>query len=251
MKQSPKQESSKKIVIIGESPLVEEYAELCAARGFAVAAQWNTSPAGKTLPASGKRSGAVSPQTIIGIELTDTDREKKRANLEKLDRALRASKLILSSSITITITEQTAWLRHPERLVGICALPMVRSQRLVELAASPSTERSHLSAAQDFFIQLGKQISVVQDRVGMVLPRILCMLINEAYFALQDDTASPEDIDLAMKLGTNYPLGPIEWGEKIGMQHIHTVLQSLHDDLGEDRYRIAPLLKQIATSSVR
>jgi 3-hydroxybutyryl-CoA dehydrogenase len=81
----------------------------------------------------------------------------------------------------------------------------------------------------------------------MVMPRILCMLINEAAFALTENTASAEDIDTAMKLGTNYPLGPIEWADRIGVVNVVAILKSLNDDLREERYRIAPVLSQLAT----
>ena len=82
----------------------------------------------------------------------------------------------------------------------------------------------------------------------MVFPRIVCQIINEAAFALQEEIASPQDIDLAMKLGANYPLGPIEWADRIGMQQVYAVLSALHRDLGADRYRISPLLRQMALS---
>jgi 3-hydroxybutyryl-CoA dehydrogenase len=97
-----------------------------------------------------------------------------------------------------------------------------------------------------FFTSLGKEIELVQDRVGMVLPRILCQIINESIFAVTDDVAIPKDIDVAMKLGANYPCGPIEWAEKIGIKQVCAVLVALQNDLNEDRYRVAPLLKQMA-----
>jgi 3-hydroxybutyryl-CoA dehydrogenase len=80
----------------------------------------------------------------------------------------------------------------------------------------------------------------------MVMPRILCMLINEASFALMEEVASPADLDTAMKLGTNYPRGPIEWADRIGIRQVVSVLRALHADLGEERYRISPLLQLMA-----
>ena len=80
----------------------------------------------------------------------------------------------------------------------------------------------------------------------MVLPRILCQIMNEAYFALQDEVAAPEDLDTAMKLGLNYPQGPVEWADRIGFHQVYAVLTALQNDLQEDRYRVAPLLKQMA-----
>ena len=82
----------------------------------------------------------------------------------------------------------------------------------------------------------------------MVLPRILCQIINEAMFAVQQEVAAPNDLDTAMKLGMNFPSGPLEWGEKIGFKQVYAVLDALHVDLGEERYRICPLLKEIAVT---
>ncbi len=239
-----------RVFIIGESPLVEEYAELCAVRGFEVAVQWNQPQKAKArlLSKTIRRSSVIAPSTLYGVELTNTHIDQKKKNLQKLDRALAPKKVILSSSVTVTATEQASWIRHGERLIGISGLPSFLAENLIEFSPAVQTDQTKLSEAQDFFIRLGKEVSVVQDRVGMVLPRIVCSIINEAYFALQEDIASPEDIDLAMKLGTNYPYGPIEWGEKIGIGHVYTILAALQNDTHDDRYRIAPLLKQLATA---
>lgn len=254
------------VYIIGESPLVEEFAEVCAAHGFSIVVQWNKAPKRIFFTAKSiKRSNVIPKQTLMGVELTNTDLARKKANLQKLDRAFNASKVLLSSSVTVTVTQQASWIRRQQRLVGISALPTLLSQKLIEFSAALETRNECLSAAQAFFMQLGKQISGFrsdpygserdlvpscgrdgQDRIGMVLPRILCMIINEAYFALQEKIARPEDIDAAMRLGTNYPYGPIEWGEKIGLVQVRAVLEALQRDLAEERYRIAPLLKQMA-----
>ncbi len=92
--------------------------------------------------------------------------------------------------------------------------------------------------------QLGTKFLVVDDRVGMVTPRVICMIINEAYFTLQEGTASREDIDIGMKLGTNYPLGPFEWCSKIGIRHVFELLEAVYEDTKDERYRICPLLKK-------
>ena len=90
------------------------------------------------------------------------------------------------------------------------------------------------------------ELSVVQDRVGMVLPRVLASLVNEAFFAIMEGVAEPRDIDSAMMLGTSYPHGPVEWGQSIGLSNVVAILDALQRDTGEDRYRVAPLLRQMA-----
>jgi len=91
---------------------------------------------------------------------------------------------------------------------------------------------------------LGVNYHVVDDRVGFVTPRVICMIINEAYFAVQEGTASRDDIDLAMKLGTNYPYGPFEWCERIGPTYVYQLLEALYQDSRDERYKISALLKK-------
>lgn len=83
----------------------------------------------------------------------------------------------------------------------------------------------------------------------MVMPRILCMLINEAAFALMENIATPADIDTAMKLGTNYPFGPVEWADRIGIRTVVSILDAIYRETGEERYRTAPLLRHMAVGT--
>lgn len=84
----------------------------------------------------------------------------------------------------------------------------------------------------------------VNDRVGMVTPRVIFMIINEAFYTVQEGTAEKEDIDQGMKLGTNYPYGPFEWSEKIGISDVYETLEAMYEDTKDERYKICPLLKQ-------
>jgi 3-hydroxybutyryl-CoA dehydrogenase len=226
---------------------VEELGAVCHGAGFDVAC--NISGAPTSLPKFLKRAKIIPRNAHIAIELTNIDISTKKRNLQALDKNLSSSTIILTSSVTVTATEQATWIKHPQRLSGICALPGLLNTKLIEAAPTVHTERAFISQAQEFFMQLGKEVAVVQDRVGMVMPRILCMLINEASFAVMDGIATPNDIDTAMKLGTNYPFGPIEWADRIGMPQVLAVLEAIHRDLGEERYRIAPLLRQLATGT--
>ncbi|SMG43364.1 3-hydroxybutyryl-CoA dehydrogenase [Marivirga sericea] len=92
--------------------------------------------------------------------------------------------------------------------------------------------------------KLATEFELVEDRVGMVTPRIICMIINEAYYTIQEGTAEKEDIDLGMKLGTNYPFGPFEWCDKIGLDKVYELLEAVYDDTKEERYKICPSLKK-------
>ena len=120
---------------------------------------------------------------------------------------------------------------------------------MLEVTASLRTDAASIAAAGSFLAGLGKETAVVQDRVGLVMPRILCMVINEACFALTEQIAQPSDIDTAMKLGTNYPKGPLEWANLIGIRQVVSVLEALRTATGEERYRVAPLLYQMSFES--
>jgi len=246
-KKSPRKDRSE-VFIIGESPMVEEYAELCASKGYGVFVAWNKIPESKKPfdPSAITKSGTIPQLVSVGLELSNTDPTQKKKNLERLDKSLPATAPILSSSVTISATEQCSWIEHKHRLVGIGALPTFLEKQLVEVAPTVFSPSETVQVVARFFSSLGKEIEVVQDRVGMVFPRILCQIINESIFAVTDDVASPQDIDVAMKLGANYPCGPIEWAEKIGVRQVCAVLVALQNDLNEDRYRVSPLLKQMS-----
>lgn len=237
-----------RILLLGESPLVEEYAELCAAKGYRVFILWNKDPSRRLSFSSPsiQRTSTIPTKTSLALELTNGDREQKQNNLQLVDRKLPPTVPILSSSVTISATEQATWMRHKHRLIGICALPSFTHHPLYEIAPTVYTPKETVEVVWRFIHSLGKEIEVVQDRVGMVLPRIVCQLVNEATFAVQEEIASPQDIDTAMKLGMNYPHGPLEWGSRIGFQHVHQVLQAIQIDLQESRYRISPLLTALA-----
>ena len=229
--------------ITGETSLVEEYCLLCAGKRMPVTVR--LLPGNKSrLPKEVSRSSAVPKSTTLALELTNTSPDVKKKNLALLDRSLPSSIPIISSSVTITVAEQTGWVKHPERLIGIGALPSLLEGSLIEFAASSLTNEQTKTIAYSFASSLGKEAATVRDSVGLVMPRILCMLTNEAYFAMMEGVANGSDIDTAMKLGTNYPLGPVERGQRIGLVHVHAVLSALWKQFGEDRYRIAPMLQQ-------
>ncbi len=218
-----------KICILGDASLVDEYAALCAEMGFDVLAFDDGNLA-----------------VDVALELTNLSIDTKKNSLIQLDRILPTTTPILSSSVTVSIAEQASWLEKPERLIGIGAFPTMLQGSLIEFAASNFTDSSTRSSAEQFAAALGKEVVFVHDSIGLVMPRILSMLINEACFALAEGVAAGEDIDTAMKLGTNYPYGPIEWGERIGAKQILAVMESLHRQGGDERYKPAPLLQKAA-----
>ncbi|MDX5419939.1 MAG: 3-hydroxyacyl-CoA dehydrogenase family protein [Hymenobacteraceae bacterium] len=125
-------------------------------------------------------------------------------------------------------------------LFGFNGLPTLLNRPVLEVSLYKQSDAEKL---QSICEQLGTEYQLVDDRVGMATPRILCMIINEACYTLQEGTATIGDIDLGMKLGTNYPHGPFEWANAIGIANVYQVLEAMYEDTKEERYKICPLLK--------
>ena len=126
------------------------------------------------------------------------------------------------------------------RLFGINALPGFISNPTWEVSTYRKFEAPEL---EKLMKAMGIAYLPVEDRVGMVKPRVIFMIINEACYTLQEGTASIEDIDTSMKLGTNYPYGPFEWCDRIGITPVFETLAALYEDTKDERYKICPLLK--------
>jgi 3-hydroxybutyryl-CoA dehydrogenase len=132
--------------------------------------------------------------------------------------------------------------------VGFHALPPLDGSTLVELTRGPDTAASAAAATERFFSTLGMHPEWVGDAPGLVLGRIVCQVINEAAFALGEGVGSAEDIDAGMVNGLNYPRGILAWADDIGLDHVLGVLDALHLERGEERYRAAPLLRRLGWS---
>jgi 3-hydroxybutyryl-CoA dehydrogenase len=130
--------------------------------------------------------------------------------------------------------------------VGFHALPPFDTCRLVELTSTPETPASTVERMEEFVVSLGRHTEHVGDAPGLVLGRIVCQLVNEAAFLVGEGNGTPQDVDAGMELGVNHPRGPIAWSEAIGLDHVLSVLDALRDELGEERYRAAPLLRRRA-----
>ncbi|MBX2965217.1 MAG: 3-hydroxyacyl-CoA dehydrogenase [Cyclobacteriaceae bacterium] len=127
------------------------------------------------------------------------------------------------------------------RIFGFNGLPTFVNRPVFEVSVLKPVDVGPLKSLCD---KLGTDFLLVDDRVGLVTPRIICMIINEAYYTVQEGTATREDIDQAMKLGTNYPLGPFEWCGLIGIKHVYELLEAVYEDTHDERYKICPLLKK-------
>ena len=129
--------------------------------------------------------------------------------------------------------------------VGFHALPPFDESHVVELTWSHGAPESNAMRADAFFRSLGKHVERVADAPGLVLGRIVCQLVNEAAFAVSEGVGSPQDVDVAMRLGYNWPRGPLEWADTIELDHVLATLDALHEELREERYRAAPVLRHM------
>jgi len=118
-------------------------------------------------------------------------------------------------------------LRHPERVVGFGLLGSLARQNAIEIVDAEETSDDALEIAQEVFDSVGKRVVLLGDTPGLFLGRTIGSIVNEAVYAVQEEVATPDDVDLAMRLGTNYPLGPIAWGREIGADRIARILQRL------------------------
>ena len=232
----------RQVLLVGEPPLIDDLAALCVDAGHEVAVYATED----LLDADGLRRLTDDAKTArFAIDGVIESLATKRDVVRALDQALPADVPILSASLSVTVTQIGAWARQPDWIVGFGALPPLQRGGLVELAAGLETDPSTLGKVQAFLHALGLETAIVQDSVGLVLPRLVCCLVNEASYALLEGVASPRDIDSAMQLGTNYPHGPLAWGDLIGLDTVLAVLRGLFDEYGDDHYRPSPLLKQL------
>ena len=188
---------------------------------------------------------AVSTTTNFVIDSESGAEDKKRAVLQRLDASLPPSAIILTACLRFCVTQMASWVKKPERIVGYATFYPLKERRLIELAGGLRTSEGSMKQAEELFKALGKETVRVKDAAGLTFPRIVSLIINEAARSLEEGVATAEEIDVAMRLGVNYPQGPLKWADQIGLDEVLAVLEGLQRETGDDRYRAAPLLKNL------
>jgi 3-hydroxybutyryl-CoA dehydrogenase len=165
----------------------------------------------------------------------------KAALFKQLDAIVKKSALLVSNTSSISITRIAAATSRPDKVMGVHFMNPVPVMKLVELIKGLQTSAETYDLIQSFCARIEKTTVLAIDTPGFVVNRILCPMINEAIFLVQEGV-KPEDIDNAMKLGTNHPMGPLTLADFVGLDTLLYILQLLHRELGEDKYRPCPLL---------
>ncbi|MCB0311510.1 MAG: 3-hydroxybutyryl-CoA dehydrogenase, partial [Bdellovibrionales bacterium] len=161
--------------------------------------------------------------------------------LKDLDDILPASAIIASNTSSISITRLAAATKRPESVIGLHFMNPVPVMKLVEIIRGLQTSDETYEKSKDCMEKLGKTTVLGVDSAGFIVNRILCPMINEAIYLLQEGVKA-EDIDSAMMLGTNQPMGPLTLADFVGLDTLLFILRILHNELGEDKYRPCPLL---------
>jgi 3-hydroxybutyryl-CoA dehydrogenase len=176
------------------------------------------------------------------IEAATEKEEVKRKIFTGLCAALRPETMIATNTSSISITRLGAATDRPDRFIGIHFMNPVPVMQLVELIRGIATEDETYVSAKEFISKLKKTVTVSEDYPAFIVNRILLPMINEAVYALYEGVGSIDAIDTAMRLGANHPMGPLQLADFIGLDTCLSIMQVLHEGLGDPKYRACPLL---------
>ncbi|HRQ22685.1 MAG TPA: 3-hydroxybutyryl-CoA dehydrogenase [Anaerolineales bacterium] len=179
------------------------------------------------------------------IEAATENPELKFKIFKDMDANAREGVILASNTSSISITKIAAATKRAEKVIGMHFMNPVPLMKLVEVIKGLATDEATLNTTLELCKVMGKEPVEASDSPGFISNRILCPMINEAVFALQEGVGTPEAIDQVMKLGMNHPMGPLALADLIGLDVVLFVMEVLQRDLGEDKYRPAYLLRKM------
>ena len=177
------------------------------------------------------------------IEAVPEEMESKIEIFTLLDKICRPTTMLASNTSSLSVTEIASVTYRAKKCVGMHFFNPVHKMKLLEVVRALETDDESLATAVEVGTRMGKEVVVIKESPGFITSRINAMIGNEAFYMLQEGIASAADIDKALKLGLNHPMGPFELVDLVGLDTRLSILEYLHKSLG-DKYRPAPLLVQ-------
>ncbi len=233
------------LLLVGDGPEVVELAERFRSLGRSVqVVHWDAPRMCADASDSRLSQAAAAARDAAHIlEFVEGSLEGKREVQTAME--CPAAGVILSSSYRVGPTEVASWRARDARVVGLSGIAPFGERKCVELQRGLCTSTSAWEAAAALCVAGGWQVEALGDHPGGAQARIVCCLVNEAVSLLSEAGASAADIDVAMRLGTNYPHGPLAWGEQLGLDRVLAVMEGLEREYCEDRYRAHPMLRKL------
>jgi 3-hydroxybutyryl-CoA dehydrogenase len=192
--------------------------------------------------------GTTSVEDMIKADfVVEAATEEEKVKLEifrKLDGFSKDDAVLASNTSSISITRIAAATERPEKVIGMHFMNPVPMMKLVEIIKGMQTSKETFRKTRDMAVRLGKTAIQAQDSPGFISNRILLPMINEAIYCLFEGVGTIEDIDQVMTLGMNHPMGPLRLADLIGLDTCLSILEVLHEGMGEDKYRPCPLLRK-------
>jgi 3-hydroxybutyryl-CoA dehydrogenase len=267
--------TASRIGVIGAGTMGNGIAQVCAQAGLQVrmvdiadaAVQRGLSTVSKSLDrlVAKDKISAAEKDAIVGriaggtdyaalkdcdlvVEAATENLPLKLKILKQLDELLGETVVIATNTSSISITQLAAVVRNPGRFIGMHFFNPVPLMGLVELIRGLQTEDATHDLSHAFVRHIGKTPVTVRNSPGFVVNRILCPMINEAIFVLQEGLASAEDIDAGMRLGCNHPIGPLALADMVGLDTMLAVMEVFYEGFNDPKYRPAPLLKEMVAA---
>lgn len=193
-------------------------------------------------PTLDMKEAAEGADVVVEVVLEIMD--LKKLIFEELETIVPDHCLFFTNTSGLSITEMAAITTRPDRFIGTHFFSPVPVMRLLEIIKGYQTSDETLEIAKEWGRKIGKEVIVVNEAPAFAVNRLLCVMLNEAFFALAEGVASAEDLDKAMTLGCNHPMGPLALSDAVGLDTLLRIMDGLERELG-DKYRAAPLLRQL------
>jgi len=197
---------------------------------------------GRIKPTLDVKEAATGADAVVEVVIEIMDLKKKvYAELEEI---VPEHCLFFTNTSGLSITEMAAITKRPDKMIGTHFFNPVPVMRLLEIIRAHQTSDETLATAIEWGKKLGKEVIIVKEAPAFVVNRILCTMLNEAFFAMDEGLASPEDIDKGMVLGCNHPIGPLALADLVGEDTLLRIMEGLNRELG-DKYRPAQYLRKL------